>query len=112
MPAEKNIKMNVSVSKNIDKNILKKIGEQAAGQKFSDRLAGLKEALKEGFQHTNPARVKMTPDESMEDKEKNFFKEKFDEVRNIMKDKKSLPASEKDISKLKEQLQEKANEED
>lgn len=95
MPAEKNIKMNVSVSKNIDKNILKKIGEQAAGQKFSDRLAGLNEAVKEGFEHTNPARVKMTPDESMEDKTKDL-----------------LPVSDRDISKLKEKLQEKANEED
>ena len=104
MPTEKNIKMNVSVSKNIDKNILKKLGQAAAGQTFSDRLAGLNEAVKEGFEHTNPARVKMTPDESMEDKEKNFFKEKFDEVRNIMKDKKSLPASEKDIEILKKSI--------
>ena len=104
MPTEKNIKMNVSVSKNIDKDILKKLGEAAAGQKFSDRLAGLAEAVKEGFEHTNPARVKMTPDESMEDKEKNFFKEKFDEALNIMKDKKSLPASEKDIETLKKSI--------
>ena len=95
MPIEKNIKMNVSVSKNIDKDILKKIGEAAAGQKFSDRLAGLNEAVKEGFEHTNPARVKMSPEESMEDKTKDL-----------------LPASEKDISKLKEKLQEKANEKD
>ena len=95
MPTEKNIKMNVSVSKNIDKDILKKLGEAAAGQKFSDRLAGLKEAVKEGFEHTNPARVKMSPDESMEDETKDL-----------------LPASEKDISKLKEILQEKANEKD
>ena len=95
MPTEKNIKMNVSVSKNIDKDILKKLGEAAAGQKFSDRLAGLAEAVKEGFEHTNPARVKMTPDESMEDETKDL-----------------LPASEKDISKLKEKLQEKANEKD
>ena len=95
MPIEKNIKMNVSVSKNIDKDILKKLGEAAAGQKFSDRLAGLAEAVKEGFEHTNPARVKMTPDESMEDETKDL-----------------LPASEKDISKLKEILQEKANEKD
>ena len=95
MPIEKNIKMNVSVSKNIDKDILKKIGEAAAGQKFSDRLAGLNEAVKEGFEHTNPARVKMSPEESMEDKTKDL-----------------LPASEKDISKLKEILQEKANEKD
>ena len=95
MPTEKNIKMNVSVSKNIDKDILKKLGEAAAGQKFSDRLAGLAEAVKEGFEHTNPARVKMTPDESMEDETKDL-----------------LPASEKDISKLKEILQEKANEKD
>ena len=49
MPTEKNIKMNVSVSKNIDKDILKKLGEAAAGKNFSDRLAGLKEAVKEGF---------------------------------------------------------------
>ena len=95
MPTEKNIKMNVSVSKNIDKDILKKLGEAAAGQKFSDRLAGLNEAVKEGFEHTNPARVKMSPEESMEDKTKDL-----------------LPASEKDISKLKEKLQEKANEKD
>ena len=95
MPTEKNIKMNVSVSKNIDKDILKKLGEAAAGQKFSDRLAGLAEAVKEGFEHTNPARVKMTPDESMKDETKDL-----------------LPASEKDISKLKEKLQEKANEKD
>ena len=95
MPTEKNIKMNVSVSKNIDKNILKKLGQAAAGQTFSDRLAGLNEAVKEGFEHTNPARVKMTPDESMKDETKDL-----------------LPASEKDISKLKEILQEKANEKD
>ena len=95
MPTEKNIKMNVSVSKNIDKNILKKLGEAAAGKNFSDRLAGLKEAVKEGFEHTNPARVKMTPDESMEDKTKDL-----------------LPVSEKDIKTLKEKLSEKANEED
>ena len=95
MPTEKNIKMNVSVSKNIDKDILKKLGEAAAGQKFSDRLAGLAEAVKEGFEHTNPARVKMTPDESMKDETKDLY-----------------PTSEKDISKLKEILQEKANEKD
>ena len=95
MPTEKNIKMNVSVSKNIDKNILKKLGQAATGQTFSDRLAGLNEAVKEGFEHTNPARVKMTPDESMKDETKDL-----------------LPTSEKDISKLKEKLQEKANEKD
>ena len=95
MPIEKNIKMNVSVSKNIDKDILKKIGEAAAGQKFSDRLAGLNEAVKEGFEHTNPARVKMSPDESMEDETKDLY-----------------PTSEKDIETLKEKLSEKANEKD
>ena len=95
MPTEKNIKMNVSVSKNIDKDILKKLGEAAAGQKFSDRLAGLNEAVKEGFEHTNPARVKMTPDESMEDETKDLY-----------------PTSEKDIETLKEKLSEKANEKD
>lgn len=95
MPIEKNIKMNVSVSKNIDKDILKKIGEAAAGQKFSDRLAGLNEAVKEGFEHTNPARVKMSPEESMEDKTKDLY-----------------PTSEKNIETLKEKLQEKANEKD
>ena len=95
MPIEKNIKMNVSVSKNIDKDILKKLGEAAAGQKFSDRLAGLKEAVKEGFEHTNPARVKMSPDESMEDETKDLY-----------------PTSEKDIETLKEKLSEKANEKD
>ena len=95
MPTEKNIKMNVSVSKNIDKDILKKLGEAAAGQKFSDRLAGLAEAVKEGFEHTNPARVKMTPDESMEDETKDLY-----------------PTSEKDIETLKEKLSEKANEKD
>ena len=62
---------------------------------MEERLAGLAEAVKEGFEHTNPARVKMTPDESMEDETKDL-----------------LPTSEKDISKLKEKLQEKANEED
>ena len=95
MPTEKNIKMNVSVSKNIDKDILKKLGQAAAGQKFSDRLAGLKEAVKEGFEHTNPARVKMSPDESMEDETKDLY-----------------PTSEKDIETLKEKLSEKANEKD
>ena len=95
MPIEKNIKMNVSVSKNIDKDILKKIGEAAAGQKFSDRLAGLNEAVKEGFEHTNPARVKMSPEESMEDETKDLY-----------------PTSEKDIETLKEKLPEKANEKD
>jgi hypothetical protein len=92
MPTEKNIKMNVSVSKNIDKDILKKLGEAVAGQKFSDRLAGLKEAVKEGFEHTNPARVKMSPDESMEDETKDLY-----------------PTPD-DIETLKEKLSEKANE--
>jgi hypothetical protein len=50
---------------------------------IEERLAGIKEAVKEGFEHTNPARVKMTPDESMEDKTKDL-----------------LPVSEKDIEKL------------
>jgi len=50
---------------------------------MSERLAGLKEAVKEGFEHTNPARVKMTPDESKEDKTKDL-----------------LPVSEKDIKTL------------
>jgi hypothetical protein len=103
MPTEKNIKMNVSVSKNIDKDILKKLGEAAAGKNFSDRLAGLKEAVKEGFEHTNPARVKMSPDESMLDKEKDIknFKEKLSQMTesNISKD--LYPASEKDIEILK-----------
>ncbi len=49
----------------------------------AERLAGLKEALKEGFEHTNPARVKMTPDESAEDKTKDLY-----------------PVSEKDIKEL------------
>ena len=95
MPTEKNIKMNVSDSKNIDKYILKKLWEAAAGTNFSDRLAGLKEAVKEGFEHTNPARVKMSPDESMEDETKDLY-----------------PTSEKDIETLKEKLSEKANEKD
>jgi hypothetical protein len=50
---------------------------------IEERLAGIKEAVKEGFEHTNPARVKMTPDESMEDKTKDLY-----------------PTSEKDIEKL------------
>lgn len=50
---------------------------------IAERLSGLKEAVKEGFEHTNPARVKMTPDESKEDKTKDLF-----------------PVSEKDIEKL------------
>lgn len=50
---------------------------------MEERLAGLKEAIKEGFEHTNPARVKMTPDESMEDKTKDL-----------------LPASDRDIETL------------
>jgi len=96
--------------RNIDKTVGRKIGEAAGttvnvgkkvGNYYADRLAGLAEAVKEGFEHTNPARVKMTPDESMEDKEKNFFKEKFDQALNTMKDKKSLPVSEKDIEILK-----------
>jgi len=99
--------------RNIDKTVGRKIGEAAGktvnvgkkvGNYYADRLAGLAEAVKEGFEHTNPARVKMTTDESMKDKEKNFFKEKFDEELNIMKDKKSLPASEKDIEILKKSI--------
>ena len=81
--------------RNIDKTVGRKIGEAAGttvnvgkkvGNYYADRLAGLAEAVKEGFEHTNPARVKMTPDESMEDKEK------------------SLPASEKDIEILKKSI--------
>ena len=88
----------------IDKVVGKKIGETAGtavnvgkkvGNYYADRLTGLAEAVKEGFEHTNPARVKMTPDESMEDKTKDL-----------------LPVSEKDIKTLKEKLSEKANEED
>jgi len=71
------------------------------------RLAGLKEALKEGFEHTNPARVKMTPDESMSDKEKDMknFKEKLSEMTDQFK-KNILPASDKDIKTLKKTLDE------
>ena len=88
--------------RNIDKVVGKKIGEAAGtavnvgkkvGNYYADRLAGLTEAVKEGFEHTNPARVKMTPDESMEDKTKDLY-----------------PTSEKDIKTLKEKLSEKANE--
>jgi predicted esterase YcpF (UPF0227 family) len=88
--------------RNIDKVVGKKIGEAAGtavnvgkkvGNYYADRLAGLTEAVKEGFEHTNPARVKMTPDESMEDKTKDLY-----------------PTSEKDIETLKEKLSEKANE--
>jgi len=88
----------------IDKVVGKKIGEAAGtavnvgkkvGNYYADRLAGLAEAVKEGFEHTNPARVKMSPDESMEDKTKALY-----------------PTSEKDIETLKEKLSEKANEKD
>ena len=75
------------------------------------RLAGLKEALKEGFEHTNPARVKMTPDESMEDKTKDmeYFKKKFSEMSDESS-KKLYPPSEKDIKTLKGEMS--SNEED
>jgi hypothetical protein len=49
---------------------------------------GLAKAVKEGFEHTNPARVKMSPDESMEDKTKDL-----------------LPPSDKDIEKIQEKEQ-------
>jgi hypothetical protein len=45
-----------------------------------NRLAGLKEAIREGFEHTNPARVNMSKDEE----EKNLY-----------------PVSERDIKTLK-----------
>jgi hypothetical protein len=84
--------------RNIDKTVGRKIGEAAGktvsvgkkvGNYYADRLAGLTKAVKEGFEHTNPARVKMTPDESMEDKTKDL-----------------LPPSDKDIEKMKERSKE------
>ena len=97
--------------RNIDKTVGRKIGETAGttvnvgkkvGNYYADRLAGLAEAVKEGFEHTNPARVKMTPDESMSDKEKNMknFKEKLSEMTDQF-NKNILPASDKDIEILK-----------
>jgi predicted esterase YcpF (UPF0227 family) len=80
----------------IDKVVGKKIGEAArtavnvgkkVGNYYADRLTGLAEAVKEGFEHTNPARVKMSPDESMEDKTKDL-----------------PPASDKDIEKIQEKM--------
>lgn len=72
---------------------------------ISERLAGLKEALKEGFEHTNPARVKMTPDESMEDKTKDLYPVSERDIK-ILKStdtetKDLLPVSERDLKKLK-----------
>jgi len=100
--------------RDIDKTVGRKIGEAAGktvnvskkiGNYYSDRLAGLAEAVKEGYEHTNPARVKMTPDESKEDKTKNFVKEKFNEALNVMKGKKDLlPPSEKDMETLKKNI--------
>jgi hypothetical protein len=71
---------------------------------ISERLAGLKEALKEGFEHTNPARVKMTPDESAEDKTKNLYPVSERDIKilkstdNETKD--LLPVSKRDLKKL------------
>lgn len=78
---------------------------------IQERLAGLKEALKEGFEHTNPARVKMTPDESMEDKTKDieYFKKKFSEMSDESS-KELYPPSKKDIEILKKGMS--SNEED
>jgi len=63
-----------------------------------DRLAGLKEAAEEGFEHTNPARVNMSKEE--EEESKKYFKEKLSQMTesNISKD--LYPKSEKDIEKL------------
>ena len=72
---------------------------------MAERLAGLKEALKEGFEHTNPARVKMTPDESMEDKIKDLLPVSERDIKilkstdNETKD--LLPVSERDLKKLR-----------
>ena len=59
-----------------------------------DRLAGLKEAAEEGFEHTNPARVNMSKEE---EESKKYFKEKLSQMTesNISKD--LYPISEKDI---------------
>ena len=96
MPFEKIDK----ILRKIDKVVEKKIGEAAGtavnvgkkvgkkvGNYYADRLTGLAEAVKEGFEHTNPARVKMSPDESMEDKTKDL-----------------LPPSDKDIEKIQEKM--------
>ena len=52
------------------------------------RLEGLTEALKEGFTHTNKARVEMSPDEELMKREA----------------RKMPPASQKDIKKIEESL--------
>ncbi len=57
------------------------------GKKY-ERLAGIKGAKKEGFTHTNPARVNMSNEEEVSP---DIAKELY-------------PVSEKDIEKLKESL--------
>jgi hypothetical protein len=39
-----------------------------------DPLAGVKEAKKEGFEHTNPARINMRPEEEIEVQKQTFKK--------------------------------------
>jgi len=63
-----------------------------------DRLAGLKEAAKEGFEHTNPARVNFSKIEEMEKRnlEDKLRKEMEKEIEKDL-----YPISEKDIETLK-----------
>jgi predicted esterase YcpF (UPF0227 family) len=82
----------------IDKVVGRKIGEAAGkavsvgkkvGNYYADRLAGLQKLLKKDLNIQIQLRVKMTPDESMEDKTKDL-----------------LPPSDKDIQKMKERSNE------
>ena len=47
-----------------------------------DRLAGLKEAAEEGFEHTNPARVNMSKEE---EESKKYFKESSSHICKLSK---------------------------
>ena len=64
------------MSKQYQVETAKGIAELAKNIKGSsyDPLAGVKEAKKEGFEHTNPARINMRPEEEIDVQKETFKK--------------------------------------
>jgi len=67
------------------------------------RLEGLKEALKEGFEHTNKARVEMSPDEELMKKEARKMSPVSDRDIKILEDKAKKSAKDPERPKFKEE---------
>jgi hypothetical protein len=61
------------MSKGYQIETAKGLADLAKGTSY-DPLAGIEEAKKEGFEHTNPARINMRPEEEIEVQKETFKK--------------------------------------